>query len=110
MNPADDLSLQVDDSQLECAILRPMKSGHDTFLAYYLADGVDSAEKLQTMRATLQPYQVPDTDEVSPSSDSLRCHVLIYVFLPSRKLHSDLFVIMRRLKWNKKSRMSSCWS
>lgn len=55
---------QVDDPRLDCAVLRPMKSGHDTFLAYYLTEDDESALKLKSIRNQLAAYEVPENEEV----------------------------------------------
>ncbi|EAU90178.2 hypothetical protein CC1G_05716 [Coprinopsis cinerea okayama7 len=56
--PAD-----VPDERLDCAILRPMKTEHDSFLAYYLTKDDDSALRLKELRASLNPYEVPEEQE-----------------------------------------------
>ncbi|KAK7025064.1 RNA polymerase II-associated protein 1 [Favolaschia claudopus] len=56
-------SLDVDDPRLDCAILRPMKTEHDSFLAYYLTQDDESAIKFKEMRNRLQPYEVPSERE-----------------------------------------------
>ena len=67
----------MDDPRLDCAILRPMKTEHDSFLAYYLTADDESAMKVKETRAALVPYEVPSEQEV-------RC----LLFLPS--LHFTL--------------------
>ncbi|CAK5269161.1 unnamed protein product [Mycena citricolor] len=49
----------VDDPRLDCAILRPMKTEHDSFLAYYLTQDDEMAERLKETRRTHEPYEVP---------------------------------------------------
>lgn len=56
---------QVDDPRLDCAILRPMKSDHDSFLAYYLTQDDDSASKFKETRFGILPYEVPEDQDVS---------------------------------------------
>lgn len=56
---------QVDDPRLDCAILRPMKSDHDSFLAYYLTQDDDSALKFKETRFGILPYEVPEDQDVS---------------------------------------------
>ncbi|KAJ7210565.1 RNA polymerase II-associated protein [Mycena pura] len=56
-------SLEVDDPRLDCAILRPMKTEHDSFLAYYLTPDDESAIRFKEMRLSLAPYQVPTERE-----------------------------------------------
>lgn len=56
---------QVDDPRLDCAILRPMKSDHDSFLAYYLTQDDESALKFKETRFGILPYEVPEDQEVS---------------------------------------------
>ncbi|KAE9392324.1 hypothetical protein BT96DRAFT_924805 [Gymnopus androsaceus JB14] len=53
----------VEDPRLDCAILRPMKSDHDSFLAYYLTEQDEGALKFKATRSSLQPYEVPDNEE-----------------------------------------------
>ncbi|KAF7309966.1 hypothetical protein MIND_00369300 [Mycena indigotica] len=48
-----------DDPRLDCAILRPMKTEHDSFLAYYLTQDDESALRLKESRLSVAPYQVP---------------------------------------------------
>ncbi|KAJ7580215.1 RNA polymerase II-associated protein [Mycena floridula] len=55
--------LDVPDPRLDCAILRPMKSGHDTFLAYYLTEDDESAESFKESRLSLPAYEVPPDEE-----------------------------------------------
>lgn len=55
---------QVEDPRLDCAVLRPMKTEHDSFLAYYLTQDDDSATKFKETRFGLQPYEVPEDQEV----------------------------------------------
>ncbi|KAF8216777.1 RNA polymerase II-associated [Mycena galopus ATCC 62051] len=52
-------NLDVDDPRLDCAILRPMKTEHDSFLAYYLTADDESAMKFKETRLALAPYEVP---------------------------------------------------
>ncbi|KAJ7491888.1 RNA polymerase II-associated protein [Mycena latifolia] len=56
-------SVDVDDPRLDCAILRPMKTEHDSFLAYYLTADDDSAKKFKDTRKALAPYEVPPERE-----------------------------------------------
>ncbi|KAJ7231886.1 RNA polymerase II-associated [Mycena haematopus] len=53
----------VDDPRLDCAILRPMKTEHDSFLAYYLTADDESALKFKDTRRALAPYEVPPERE-----------------------------------------------
>lgn len=53
----------VDDERLDCAILRPMRTEYDSFLAYYLTKDDDSAVQMKDVREALAPYQVPDEQE-----------------------------------------------
>ncbi|KAJ7712721.1 RNA polymerase II-associated protein [Mycena metata] len=55
--------IDVDDPRLDCAILRPMKSEHDSFLAYYLTADDASAMKFKETRLALAPYEVPSERE-----------------------------------------------
>lgn len=55
---------QVEDPRLDCAILRPMKSDHDSFLAYYLTQDDESAMKFKETRFSLAPYEVPSEPQV----------------------------------------------
>ncbi|KAJ7066407.1 RNA polymerase II-associated protein [Mycena amicta] len=52
-----------DDPRLDCAILRPMKTEHDSFLAYYLTQDDASAIRLKESRLALAPYQAPAEKE-----------------------------------------------
>ena len=56
---------QVDDPRLDCAILRPMKTEHDSFLAFYLTEDDEQALKFKETRFDLSPYEVPENEEVS---------------------------------------------
>ncbi|TFK39891.1 RNA polymerase II-associated protein [Crucibulum laeve] len=56
-------ALDVEDPRLDCAILRPMKTEHDSFLAYYLTQDDESAEKFKEQRFALQPYEVSEDQE-----------------------------------------------
>lgn len=58
----------MDDPRLDCAILRPMKTEHDSFLAFYLTQDDESAIKFKETRFALAPYEVPDDEEVAKSS------------------------------------------
>lgn len=55
----------VEDERLDCAILRPMRTEYDSFLAYYLTKDDESALQMKETRASLAPYQVPEDQEVS---------------------------------------------
>ncbi|KAJ7696458.1 RNA polymerase II-associated [Mycena rosella] len=55
--------VEVDDPRLDCAILRPMKTEHDSFLAYYLTADDESAQKFKDTRKALAPYEVPPERE-----------------------------------------------
>jgi len=56
-------SVDVADPRLDCAILRPMKSDHDSFLAYYLTQDDASALKFKETRLGMPPYKVPENQE-----------------------------------------------
>lgn len=56
---------QVDDPRLDCAILRPMKTEHDSFLAFYLTPDDESAIQFKETRFGLAPYEVAENQEVS---------------------------------------------
>ncbi|KAJ7091503.1 RNA polymerase II-associated protein [Mycena belliarum] len=56
-------AVDVDDPRLDCAILRPMKTEHDSFLAYYLTADDNSAKKFKETRKELAPYEVPSERE-----------------------------------------------
>ncbi|KAF9454226.1 hypothetical protein P691DRAFT_717588 [Macrolepiota fuliginosa MF-IS2] len=58
-----DRPVDVEDERLDCAILRPMKTEHDSFLAYYLTQEDESALKLKETRGSVAPYEVPDGQE-----------------------------------------------
>jgi RNA polymerase II-associated factor 1 len=65
---------QVEDPRLDCAILRPMKTEHDSFLAFYLTDDNESALKFKQTRFDLAPYEVPENEEVSTTFISTKMH------------------------------------
>ncbi|KAG5634869.1 hypothetical protein H0H81_000469 [Sphagnurus paluster] len=56
-------AVDVEDPRLDCAILRPMKTEHDSFLAYYLTQDDESAIKFKETRFALSPYEVPEDQE-----------------------------------------------
>jgi RNA polymerase II-associated factor 1 len=51
---------ETEDPRLDCAILRPMESEGDHFLAYYLTETDDPAVEFKERRASTQPYEVQD--------------------------------------------------
>ncbi|KIK61655.1 hypothetical protein GYMLUDRAFT_58718 [Collybiopsis luxurians FD-317 M1] len=55
--------VEVEDPRLDCAILRPMKSEHDSFLAYYLTEQDEGALNFKETRSSVQPYEVPENEE-----------------------------------------------
>ncbi|KAG6821221.1 hypothetical protein H0H93_004043 [Arthromyces matolae] len=57
----------VEDPRLDCAILRPMKTEHDSFLAYYLTQDDESALRFKEARFALPPYAVSDDQEDQPA-------------------------------------------
>ncbi|KXN92386.1 hypothetical protein AN958_07004 [Leucoagaricus sp. SymC.cos] len=58
-----DRPVDVRYERLDCAILRPMKTEHDSFLAYYLTQDDESAIELKETRASVAPYEVPEDQE-----------------------------------------------
>ncbi|KAF8659869.1 hypothetical protein AX16_001753 [Volvariella volvacea WC 439] len=56
-------AVDVEDPRLDCAILRPMKTEHDSFLAYYLTRDDDAAVNLKQTRLVLPAYKVQDSQE-----------------------------------------------
>ncbi|THU92733.1 RNA polymerase II-associated protein [Dendrothele bispora CBS 962.96] len=56
-------NVDVEDLRLDCAILRPMKSDHDSFLAYYLTKEDEDALKLKEVRSSLAAYEIPEDEE-----------------------------------------------
>ncbi|KNZ74604.1 RNA polymerase II-associated protein 1 like protein [Termitomyces sp. J132] len=58
-----DKSLGEEDPRLDCAILRPMKTEHDSFLAYFLTQDDESALRFKETRFALLPYEVPEEQE-----------------------------------------------
>jgi len=52
--------LQVEDPRLDCAILRPMESDGDHFLAYYLTKDDESAIEFKRSRFEHAPYEAPE--------------------------------------------------
>ena len=77
--PNFDLINQVEDPRLDCAILRPMKTEHDSFLAFYLTEDDEQALKFKETRFDLSPYEVPENEEVSST-----------MFIPIQNIHADL--------------------
>lgn len=63
-----DRANDVEDERLDCAVLRPMRTEYDSFLAYYLTKDDNDALDMKHTRASLQPYEVPDEQEVSLTS------------------------------------------
>jgi RNA polymerase II-associated factor 1 len=59
----DCVLIQAEDPRLDCAILRPMESDGDHFLAYYLTQDDESALKLKETRFALPPYEVPEEEK-----------------------------------------------
>ncbi|EMD38790.1 hypothetical protein CERSUDRAFT_112529 [Gelatoporia subvermispora B] len=57
----------VDDPRLDCAILRPMESDGDHFLAYYLTKEDEAALEFKQDRLTRDP-DAPEEDEPTPFS------------------------------------------
>ncbi|KAJ3745379.1 RNA polymerase II-associated protein [Lentinula detonsa] len=55
--------VDVEDPRLDCAILRPMKSDHDSFLAFYLTEQDEGALKFNQVRSSVQPYEIPENEE-----------------------------------------------
>ncbi|KAL0947891.1 hypothetical protein HGRIS_010526 [Hohenbuehelia grisea] len=55
--------LDVEDPRLDCAILRPMESDGDHFLAYYLTQDDESALKFKDTRFALSPYETPEAQD-----------------------------------------------
>ncbi|KJA28196.1 hypothetical protein HYPSUDRAFT_34577 [Hypholoma sublateritium FD-334 SS-4] len=58
-----DRPIEVDDPRLDCAILRPMKTEHDSFLAFYLTQDDESALSFKETRFGQAPYEVPENEE-----------------------------------------------
>ncbi|KAF8202390.1 RNA polymerase II-associated protein, partial [Pholiota molesta] len=58
-----DRPIDVDDPRLDCAILRPMKTEHDSFLAFYLTETDDAAIAFKETRFGQAPYEVPENEE-----------------------------------------------
>jgi len=52
--------VDVEDPRLDCAILRPMESDGDHFLAYYLTKDDESAIEFKRSRFELAPYEAPE--------------------------------------------------
>ncbi|KAF8623205.1 hypothetical protein AX15_006443 [Amanita polypyramis BW_CC] len=50
-------TVDADDPRLDCAMFRPMKTEHDSFLAYYLTQDDESAIRFKGARASLPPYE-----------------------------------------------------
>ena len=47
-----------------------MKTEHDSFLAYYLTQDDESALQFKETRASLQPYEVPEDEQVNNANSS----------------------------------------
>ncbi|KAF8906198.1 RNA polymerase II-associated protein [Gymnopilus junonius] len=58
-----DRPLDTEDPRLDCAILRPMKTEHDSFLAFYLTQNDESAISFKETRFALPPYEVPENEQ-----------------------------------------------
>ena len=56
--------MQVDDPRLDCAIMRPMESDGDHFLAYYLTKEDEDAEKFKESRLVSGIEALEDEDDV----------------------------------------------
>ncbi|KAJ4473623.1 RNA polymerase II-associated protein [Lentinula aciculospora] len=56
-------TVDIEDPRLDCAILRPMKSDHDSFLAFYLTEQDENALKFKEVRSSVQPYELPEDEE-----------------------------------------------
>jgi len=54
---------QLDDPRLDCAILRPMESDGDHFLAYYLTKDDEAALHFKKTRSNHAPYDAPEHQE-----------------------------------------------
>ena len=52
--------LQMDDHRLDCALLRPMESEGEHFLAYYLVKDDDSINDVTAQRAAASLQEEPD--------------------------------------------------
>ena len=61
---------QVEDPRLDCAILRPMESDGDHFLAYYLTKEDEAAISFKEERLARDP-NAPEEDEVRTSIHEL---------------------------------------
>ncbi|KAL0566312.1 hypothetical protein V5O48_015707 [Marasmius crinis-equi] len=55
--------IEQEDPRLDCAILRPMKIDHDSFLAYYLTHDDEGAISFKEKRKSARPYEVPEDRE-----------------------------------------------
>ncbi|KAJ3510057.1 hypothetical protein NLJ89_g4888 [Agrocybe chaxingu] len=55
--------VDAEDPRLDCAILRPMKTEHDSFLAFYLTQDDESAVRFKKTRFAVPPYEVPENQE-----------------------------------------------
>ena len=84
---------QVDDPRLDCAILRPMKTEHDSFLAFYLTEDDDQALKFKETHFDPSPYEVPESEEVNNHIYTLlKC---LHADIDARKHYSNSCGIMR---------------
>lgn len=88
--------MKVDDPRLDCAILRPMESDGDHFLAYYLTKDDETAFQFKDERLARSP-DAPEEDEVRPKL-APSCRILMRELMClalSRQFHSTLSVIMK---------------
>ena len=54
----------MDDPRLDCALLRPMESEGEHFLAYYLVKDEDAIDELQLQRSDVPQKLNEDSDNV----------------------------------------------
>ena len=57
----------MDNPHLDCAIFQPMKTEHDSFLAYYLTQDDDSTMTFKDRGEALLLYEIPEDQQVSAS-------------------------------------------
>lgn len=67
-------SMQVEDPRLDCAILRPMESDGDHFLAYYLTKDDEPALEFKERRRNAAPAAPEEEPKVCISPHSTQHH------------------------------------
>lgn len=96
--------VQLDDPRLDCALLRPMESDGDHFLAYYLTKEDEDAIAFKQIRLTRGPDEPPE-EEVRPRV----CAGTPTMLISSHSPHtSTTYEITRQSRSSRRCRTSSC--